>query len=181
MATYDAELLDVATKLLGRRAGQKGKLSQAKIRRSVSTSYYALFHFMLNEMAAKVVGSKHTLMKRRRILARTVTHKGLKTTLGKISGSAIDPSISSFVDAQNNIAPRFAVRLARTFADAQAKRHDADYDMNKALSELDAKLLHTRVKDVIAEWRSAKSPQDRDFKHAISMLILLKGQLRIED
>lgn len=181
MASYDAELLEVANRLITRRAGQKGKLSSAKIRRSISTSYYALFHFLLNDMAFKVVGSGSALSKRRRILARTVTHRGVKTTLGKIAGDTIESSISSFVNAPNDLIPRFARNLARAFADAQAKRHDADYDMNKTLSELDARLLHTRVRDVIANWRNATSKEDRDFKHAVSVLILLKGQLRVEE
>lgn len=181
MASYDAELLDVAGKLVTRRAGQKGKLSRAKVRRSISTSYYALFHFLLDEMAYKVAGSAGRLSKQRRILSRTVTHRGVKTALGKISGQAIDPSICAFLNAPNNTAPRFSRNLARTFADAQAKRHDADYDMNKALSELDARLLHGRVKDAIALWRAARSQTDRDFKHALSILILLKGQLRADD
>lgn len=181
IATYDAELLDVAGKLVTRRAGQKGKLSRAKVRRSISTSYYALFHFLLDEVAYKVAGSASRLSKQRRILSRTITHKGLKTALAKIAGQSIDPSISAFLNAPNNAAPRFARNLARTFADAQTKRHDADYDMNKALGELDARLLQSRVKDAIALWRGARSQDDRDFKHALSILMLLKGQLRADE
>jgi hypothetical protein len=62
--------------------------------------------------------------------------------------------------------------------DAQAKRHDADYDMNEPLSESDARLLRTRVKRAISDWRSANGPTDRDFKDALCMLMVLKGRLR---
>lgn len=63
-------------------------------------------------------------------------------------------------------------------ADAQAKRHDADYDLNKPLSELDALIVHSRVTQAIRQWRGATSAADKDFKHALCMLMLLKGKLR---
>jgi hypothetical protein len=69
MATYDAELLAVSRRLLARRTGQRGKLSAAQVRRSVSTSYHALFHFLLDEVGRKIVGTSNALRKRRRILA----------------------------------------------------------------------------------------------------------------
>ncbi len=183
MATYDAELLEAARRLLVRRAGQRGKLSSARIRRSISTSYYALFHFLLEEVGLKVAGSNNELRKRRRVLARTISHKATKATLDRVRGIQVDPSFEDFLRpvgaAAGPVAPPvFAKNLANAFLDAQAKRHDADYDMNKVLSEVDATLLMERVKRVIVAWRAANSPSDSDFKHAICILILLKGQLR---
>jgi len=181
MASFDRELLEVAATLIARSPGQRGKLSRAKVRRSISTSYYALFHFLLDDLTNKVAGSGSGLSKKRRILARTITHKGVKVTLDKIVGATIDPSVQDFLATPDNIPPRFARNLARTFADAQAKRHDADYDMNKSLTELDARLLQARVQDVIVKWREANSNEEKAFKHAMSILMLLKGQLRVDN
>jgi hypothetical protein len=178
MADYDAELLDAARRLLLRRTGQRGKLPSARVRRSISTSYYALFHFLLDEIGRRIVGTRNDLRVRRRILARTITHKGARAALDKIKGPAIDQSVIGFFGQGN--APLFAQNLARTFSDAQAKRVDADYDLNKALSELDGKLLSVRVRRVVSAWRAASSPADRDFKHALCLLILLKGQVRTD-
>jgi len=185
MASYDAELLEVARRLLVRRAGQRGKLSSARIRRSISTSYYALFHFLLDEVGARVVGTHNDLRKRRRILNRTVTHRGAKTTLNKVRGASADASVEDFlrpsgVAAAPLVPPRFVRDLANAFTDAQAKRIDADYNLNKALSELDARLLRARVTRVIGAWRAANTASDRDFKHALCILILIKGQLYVE-
>jgi hypothetical protein len=80
MGTYDAELLATAQGLLGRRPGRRGRLATAQIRRSVSTSYYALFHFLLDEVGLKIVGAQNDLRKRRRILARAISHKSMKIT-----------------------------------------------------------------------------------------------------
>jgi hypothetical protein len=183
MATYDAELLEAARRLLVRKTGQRGKLPAARVRRSISTSYYALFHFVLDEVGLRVVGASAGLLKRRRILSRTISHKGAKAAFDKVRGEYAEASVAGFLcpagaDASTVPVPSFVRNLAKVFADAQAKRHDADYDMNKQLSALDAKLLRSRVRRVIADWRKAATPSDRDFKHALCLLIMLKGQLR---
>ena len=180
MASYDSELLEAARLLLQRPKGLRGKLPSARIRRSISTSYYALFHFLVEEVGARVVG---THLRRRRILSRTISHQGAKVALQKVRGATADISVEEFLRPPATatgsvLPPRFVRDLANVFADAQAKRHDADYDMNKALSEADARLLRARIASVIDAWRAAASAPDRDFKHALCVLILLRGQLR---
>jgi hypothetical protein len=185
MASYDEDLLTAARRLVARRQGQRGKLPGAQIRRSLSTSYYAMFHFLVEECVIRLVGSHNDLRRRRRILARSFTHSGVKLALDRVRGANVDQSVEDFLRSATAPAgrlpsPEFARNMAKTFFDAQSKRHDADYDMNEPLSEADAIFLLTRVKDVIADWRSANSPADRDFKTALCMLMLLKGQLRKE-
>jgi hypothetical protein len=71
--------------------------------------------------------------------------------------------------------------FAKIFTDAQQKRHDADYDLNKSLSEADADFLLRRAGRAIDEWRAATSPADRDLKHMIAILLLLQGRLKGQD
>ena len=102
--------------------------------------------------------------------------------MDKVRGNAVEASVTEFMRVGSGIgpvaAPAFARNLANVFVDAQAKRHDADYDLNKILSETDARALRSRVRRAIARWRAARSRPDRDAKHAICALVLLKGQLR---
>ena len=144
---------------------------------AASTSYYALFHFLLDEVGARVVGTRNDLRRRRRLLKSSRDAPGHQTTLDKVRGTRIDISVEEFLRpsgvALGPVAPPIFVRnLANSFIDAQAKRHDADYDMNKPLSELDARLLGTRARRVIADWRAANTSTDRDFKHALCVLVL---------
>jgi hypothetical protein len=183
MATYHQELLHAARRLIGRGNGQRGKLPNAKIRRSISTSYYALYHFLLEEGATRLVGSHNDFLRRRRMLFRSFSHKGVKAALDKVKGKNVDPAVADFFRQAGSgvgpvASPLFAQNLSKAFSDAQAKRHDADYDLNEPLSEADARLLVARVRRVIHEWDSAKSAADKDFKHALCLLMLLKGQLR---
>jgi len=183
VASYDAELLTAARGLLQRRSGQRGKLPAARIRRSISTSYYALFHFIIEEVGVRVLGSRNALRARRRVLVRTLTHSGLKTTFNKLRGATVDATIAELLREPGGAAgqvavPLFVQNLAKAFLDTQAKREDADYNLNEPLSESDARLVSSRVRRAIVGWRGATDWSDRDFKHAICVLLLLRGQLR---
>ena len=186
MAKYDSELLAAADRLVERQAGQRGRLPAARVRRSVSTAYYALFHFALEEATRVLVGTQNDLRRRRRLLARMFSHAGLRMAFDKIRGTVVDPSVADLLRPRGVVpgpvaCPAFARDLANAFSDAQAKRHDADYDLNKDMSEADARLLMARTRRVIAAWRAADTAADRDFKQALGLLLLLKGQLRREN
>jgi hypothetical protein len=185
VASYDFELIQAARRLLARRAGQRGKLASARIRRSISTTYYAIFHFLLEEASLTLIGTRNEFRRPRRTFVRAFTHTGMKTALDKVRNPAVDHSVADFFRTAGPagapvMSPPFAREIAAAFADAQAKRHDADYDLNKPLSELDAGVLINRVFLAIAGWRQAKTRSDKDFKHAVCMLMLLKGNLRRE-
>lgn len=185
MPTYDEELISAARRLTRRKAGQRGKLPSARIRRSISTSYYALFHFLVEEACRSIVGRTNDLRRRRRTLARIFTHAGIKTALDKVRGATVDASVADMMRPGGILGgpvrpPDFARLVAAAFSDAQAKRHDADYDLNKTLTELDARLLASRVRRVIKAWRTSGAAT-RDFKHALCILMMLKGRLRRED
>jgi hypothetical protein len=68
--------------------------------------------------------------------------------------------------------------MARVFSDVLGLRHEADYDLTKDFVAADASALIARVRKVIAEWRAADTQADLDFKQALSVLIMLRGQLR---
>ena len=182
MASLHDDLLDTAERLLDRRAGKPGRLPAAQVRRSVSTAYYALFHFLSLAVTRRVIGSENALKRRRQILARSLTHAGLRLALEKLSGQYIEASVEDFLRPTGTIGrvapPSFAQAMARTFADAQTMRYDADYDLNRTLSERDARLLLLRIRLVIRWWRRDKDAASRDFKHALAVLMLTKGQLR---
>ena len=73
MASYDHELLSVAARLLRRRVGQRGKLSSAQVRRGVSTIFYAMFHFLVDEAARSPSGTTANLTSLTPRMARTWT------------------------------------------------------------------------------------------------------------
>jgi hypothetical protein len=148
----------------------------------VSTIYYALFHFILDEVGQRVVGIGADLQDRRRLLARTVSHRAVASACTKISGAQVDRSVERFMRSGPGVTPvtlpRFVRDLAKTFLDAQQQREDADYDLSSTIGLQDVLTLRDRVRRVIGDWRSANSPSDRDAKQATCGLIVLRGQLR---
>ncbi len=182
MAAHHAELLQAARLLLQRTPGQRGRLSGARVRRAISTAYYALFGFLMKEVSDRIVGTDGRLLVRRRMFGRLMSHSGMKAAFEKLRARQLDAAVADFVRHPRAVqpVPPFARDLAVVFCDAQAKRHDADYDMNAALSEADALLLIRRVEHVIGQWLAANDAVSRDFKHAVSLLLLFKGRLRTE-
>jgi hypothetical protein len=135
---YDEDLIEAAQHLLTRREGQSGKLSQARIRRSVSTTYYALFHFLVEAAGYMIIGAHSDLRRRRRTFAREFDHRGMKTALEKVGGGTVHASVADLLRPQgsasgNMPSPDFAREMATAFLNAQAKRHNADYDLNAAM------------------------------------------------
>lgn len=182
MARYDSELLEASRRLIERPVGQRGRLPSARVRRSISTSYYALFHFLLEECGYLIVGTNNNHRRRRRILARIFTHNGMRAAFAKVTGQRVGADIQEFLRFANGSGPvptpAFVREMATTFLEARVQRHEADYDLNASLIELDARTLVDRVDDAIRGWTAASTRQDRDFKHALCLLMLLDGRLR---
>ena len=186
MAAYHTELLEAAQTLIARESRQVGRLPVARTRRSISTCYYAVFHFLIEDASRRIVRNSSKHLRRRRVLARSFTHAGMKLTLKKIKGSKVDRSLEDFLRppgfrAEAVPTPAFAQEMAATFIDAQAKRHDADYDLNVPLNETDARAFHKRCGDAIKGWQKAMKADERDFKDALAIVMLLKGQVRKDE
>ncbi len=183
MSSFSDDLLRASTRLLARRKGQKGPLKSAYVRRSISTTYYAIFHFVLAETAVRIVGAGNDLSQRRRVFVRTLSHAGLSASFGKLKGLAIDKSVDDLFRLPSTpsgavLTPFFVQQLAAAYLDARAKREDADYNLNQLLSETDARQLRRRVIRAVKAWDAANTRPDRDNKHAVAILISLKGKLR---
>jgi hypothetical protein len=85
----------------------------------------------------------------------------------------VDQSVADLLRPRGTATPQFS--------DVQSKRLEADYDLNKTVTEADARLLITRVRRAVAAWRATVTTNDKDFKHALCLLMLLKGQIRREN
>lgn len=184
MAAYHEELIAAAVRSLRREADASTALSEATIRRGVSTVYYALFHFLLDEIGRYSVGESPGLQFRRQAVARTISHANLNAALLKVlkakPDSSVMPLLRETSSVQRIVTPDFMQMMARTFGDARAKRLEADYDLGARFSEVDARLLGNRVVSAMRDWTAASMPEDLAFKQAVCLLALVGGRLRID-
>ena len=181
MSSFSDDLLSASERLHARRSGQKGPLKSAYVRRSISTTYYALFHFILDEAAIRIVGAGNDL--RQNLFVRTLSHASLSTTFGKLKGDTIDRSVEDLFRPPGSspgaiATSAFLQQLATAYLDARVKREDADYNLNEPLSETDALRLRRRVIRAIEGWQAATAPSDHDLKHAVAVLLFARGRLK---
>lgn len=107
-----SDLLEQAFHLASK---DRRKPKQASLRRAVSTAYYALFHFLIEESKSNWRGEEA-----RKLLGRAYEHGLMKTASSRVLNQAFPGQ-----DRQQVSRLKF---VARTFIHLQERRHDADYN-----------------------------------------------------
>lgn len=122
--------------------------NQAQIRRAISTAYYALYHFLINEGVNIMFPSFNNDLKLQ--ITRSFTHSGLLTGCNKFNEVkkkddknkklADDIYIPTDPFIYNLIEPKELkselIKITQTFRDMQKLRHEADYNsLHKFIKE----------------------------------------------
>jgi hypothetical protein len=105
------DLLQIADQLAGQ--GGAGRPSQAYLRRSLSTTYYALFHALAKLCADELIG-----------VTKAGTDPWVRVYRALEHGFAKSAFEQTAIRSLNSAAKTFA----ETFIELQQKRHTADYD-----------------------------------------------------
>lgn len=151
MARYSHELLDQARMLA---TGSPKKPRQANLRRSVSASYYALFHFLSEDVTRQIVGTAHDQARLRHFAARAFVHRKMKEVCDEFRKTT--PG-NGLLKAWWNLLPIAKTAEVRTVADAfielQNLRHTADYDLASSLSKQEALYAVKSAEDAISAWQ----------------------------
>jgi hypothetical protein len=119
--------------------------TQASLRRSVSTAYYALFHLLIQEASANWSRSDT-----REYLARAFEHKTMKDASTRAENAAYEPSVP----------PQVVARLrsvARTFRELQLQRHLADYSHATKWDRTKASAKVNQSKTAFSDWKSIRN------------------------
>lgn len=126
------ELLEIAKALAESR--HRGGVSAVAMRRSVSTSYYAVFHALARLCADELIGDEASSDWER--IYRALDHGQAKTDLLALAAETKEQALG---------------RIAGTFGDLQLDRHAADYDPRKAFSALEADSWLLFAKEAVSE------------------------------
>jgi hypothetical protein len=159
------DLLGVAEHLASR---ERLKPKQASLRRSVSTSYYALFHLLTSESAA-LVGARLDLTAQRK-LQRWFDHGDMKRVCGMFSTANAPKHISSVLgtDVSDDLQ-----LVARAFIKLQEARHDADYNLETTWSRTFTQYLVLVAEDAFAAWADIRHTHEA----SVFALALLSSKL----
>jgi hypothetical protein len=119
--------------------------TQASLRRSVSTAYYALFHLLIQEASAN-----WSRADTRDYLARAFEHRTMKQACTWAENATYDPPI----------APQVVARLrsvARAFRELQLQRHLADYSNATRWDRIKASSKVNQAKTAFNDWKSIRN------------------------
>ena len=116
--------------------------SEGRLRRAVSTSYYALFHTLLRAAAEHFIGAGRSTQPGFAILYRGFNHGRIKTVCIAVDVAQLSPSLARQLGRQ--VVHRDLRDCASSFVTLQGARHRADYDPH-------ATFTHHDVTDLIEE------------------------------
>jgi len=105
----------------------KKKPTQADLRRSVSASYYALFHLLIYEATKRICRDKKDYAPLRHHLARTFQHSNMRNVAEQFSKSQTPKFLRSVFGTDT--LDENLVFVASSFVSLQEARHDADYNL----------------------------------------------------
>jgi hypothetical protein len=119
--------------------------TQASLRRSVSTAYYALFHLLIQEATAN-----WSRADTRDYLARAFEHSTMKQACTWAENATYDPAISPQVVAKLR-------SVARAFRELQLQRHLADYSNATKWDRIKASAKVNQAKTAFNDWKSIRN------------------------
>lgn len=124
---------------------------QASLRRAISSAYYAIFHLLTSESAARLTPKQPADLKCR--VQRAFGHRDMKKVCEAFSKPTL-PDHWNF--ASFNPVPSDLKKIAKVFVELQEARHLADYDLSATTSRLEVMKFLTDVDDAFAAWQAVR-------------------------
>ncbi len=158
--SLSSDLLEQAEHLLKR---ERQRPRQASLRRSVSSSYYALFHLLTVETTT-LIGPNMTLDPIQRI-QRWFDHGEMKRVCGMFSVPTAPRQLSAILGTPVSNDMQL---IALSFIQLQEARHDADYNLATTWTRLTAQQYAQLARNAFAAWlRVRKSHEANVFALAL--------------
>ena len=138
---------------------------QASLPRSISASYYALFHFLTFRAARQIVGASKQLEELRQVYRRVFEHGTVRKACESFqSGVGALPNVVEDALTPASV-PSSLQTVAEHFVKLHQERQEADYDHLRTFYRHQALDAHERARSAIkVEWPNAKGkPATRFF------------------
>jgi hypothetical protein len=143
-----------------------GRPKQANLRRAVSTAYYAVFHFLADEVCCAQIGTQNSQRPFRHALSRAFVHTTMKSACSSFGGGTLKSSVTKGLpqDPQGTYRiPKPIQDIAATFAELQEKRHLADYDLSERFKRSEVLTLIDQAKIHVRKFCEYQVCDDRKF------------------
>lgn len=152
-------LISTARLLLGET--NQGAPNQTRLRRAVSTAYYALFHSILRNASDAFVGANQRTKPRYETMYRGFEHRLMKEssiTIDKLTLGAKAARAMGTTHASQEIRD-----VASAFVSLQDRRHWADYAPSGKITRSEARDLVDLAEFAAGQLRAADNDERRNF------------------
>jgi hypothetical protein len=156
-----SQLIEQAHHLAAR---ERRKPRQASLRRAVSTAYYALFHFLIDEACRLVFGTAHNRRHLRFALSRAFDHGAMKAASKSFAGGTLPATFDWKLPIPADLS-----FVADTFIALQEERHDADYNLARSFRREEAVVVIASVEQCFALWPTIQN-DDSTRLYLVSLL-----------
>ena len=132
---------------------------QASLRRAVSTSYYALFHLLVDEATRRMVPGRDRAALRH-CLARAFGHNVMRQVAQQFSDDNVSRKLATGLNGQA-LQPEL-IRVASALAELQGARHEADYDPARRFTRREALDLVGQAERAFVDWNRIRGSIQAD-------------------
>lgn len=155
------DLLDLADQLA--KLGST-RPKQAVLRRAISTAYYGVFHFLIEQATKELAGVRGTDANLRAFLARGVSHAGLKSICKSIGAGNWPSSIEKRIGKGALGPPPAPLRsVGAGFVNLQELRHVADYDPLRRFNRADTIIEVGPADGLVSDWGLVPDGDEKRF------------------
>jgi len=170
MPRLSLELLSQA-QVLARREPRRPK--DASLRRSISGTYYALFHYLAEECTRLIVGAAHHRAPFRQFAARALVHAKMKSVCEEFAKPMPKHDLLKPFWPTLQVANNPDVRtLAKNFIELQEQRHAADYDSSRRFTRHEANTAADQAQEAMDAWDQLKAQHgDLALLFALSLML----------
>jgi len=120
---------------------------QASLRRAVSASYYAVFHFLIDRATGQMFGVATNRRKLRDIISRAFDYGSMKDASRSFAGGNLPDALR-----WTTPLPADLRRVASNFVELQDERHRADYDRGDPFVRAEVVQLLALAQEIFTIW-----------------------------
>lgn len=153
------------------------KPSQANLRRAVSSAYYALFHQLVEDSSAELIGGGRENVELRGLLRRAYVHSDMQKASKSFASDRGGLPLGIRACVHGEKLPPELTRMAKTFVVLQEARHEADYDLSLRFIRKEVVSLLNRTDQAFVAWSQVrKHPAARCYLACLLLWPRLQGR-----
>lgn len=149
----------------------RGLPDQGKLRRAISTAYYALFHRIIERSVDEIVGVTAPAALRS-LASRAFGHGAMKDLAERIAQNRPPKSLHTLIET----VPRDLMLVADAFVKLQRERHRADYDLAHPFRKAEVLQYLQLVETAIGMLAERPSPEMKHFLILLPLWQQLKSR-----